>query len=42
MEEGAVDFFLSEISSPFRENNYVIVFPFPFNIFMSLTNLLPF
>ena len=30
---------LCKICSPFRENNNVVVFPFPFNIFMPLTNL---
>ena len=28
-----------KISSPFKENNNVVVFPFPFHIFMPLANL---
>ena len=31
--------FLCKISSSFRENNNVVVFPFPFHIFMLLSNL---
>ena len=30
---------LSKISSPFRENYNLVVFPFLFHIFMQLTNL---
>ena len=31
--------FLIKISSPFRENNNVVVFPYPFHILMPLVNL---
>ena len=45
VEENAVEMFTcsllfkSKIPSPFRENNNMVVFPFPFLIFMSLANL---
>ena len=50
MEENAAQVFItmmftcpllpcSKMLSPFRENNIVVVFPYPFHIFMLLANL---